>query len=115
MEILGQSGTVGIFGIFAILLVREALLFAGKHPIQNGDSKAVHTVPAQCPIVTRMESKVEEVHRLHTIRDADGVTVLPRLAQQSRLQTELLVEIRDGIAVLVNGSAGTPTKRAGSK
>ncbi len=112
MEILGQSGTIGIFGIFAILVIREALLFAGKHPTQNGIDKAVHTVPAQCPIVTRMESKVDEVHRLHTIRDADGVQVLPRLAQQSRLQTELLVEIRDGIETLVNGSAGGSTKRA---
>lgn len=113
MEALGQGGTIGIFGIFAILLVREALLFAGKHPIQkDGNSTAVHTVPNQCPIVTRMESKVEELHRLHTIRDADGVQVLPRLAQQSRLQTELLVEIRDGIGVLVNGGADGSTKRA---
>lgn len=94
---LGNSGTIGIFAIFGVLVVREVLLFLGKHPIQNGDSKAVHTIPAQCPVVTRMEGQVEEIHQLHTIRDEDGVTVLPRLAQQSRKQTELLVEIRDAI------------------
>jgi hypothetical protein len=114
LELLGQSGTIGIFGIFAILVIREALLFAGKHPTQNGIDKAVHTVPAQCPIVTRMESKVEELHALHTMRDSDGVQVLPRLAQQSRLQTDLLVEIRDGIGTLVNGGASASPKKKAS-
>ena len=92
------SSTIGIFAIFAVLVLREVLLFVGKHPTQNGVARAIHTVPSQCPMVTKMETKVNEIHMLHMAKDDDGVPVLPRLARQSRLQTALLTEIRDGLA-----------------
>lgn len=93
MGALNDAGTIGIFGIFAILLVREVLLFAGKHPMQNG-----HPVTAEpCSVVTSMQKQIEDLHETHMATDEDGVAVLPRLAQQSRRQTELLVEIRDGL------------------
>ena len=87
---LNEAGVIGIFGIFAILLVREVLLFVGKHPTQNGVGRAIHTVAESCPMATETANKITAIHALHMATDVDGVPVLPRLARQSRRRTELL-------------------------
>lgn len=96
-NVLSEAGTIGVFAIFATLLVKEVLLFVGKHPTQNGVERAIHTVPSQCPMVTELSAKVDAIHGLHMATDEDGVPVMPRLARQSRQQTKLLEEIRDGL------------------
>ena len=104
MEYLGEAGTVGVFAIFAVLLVREVLQHRDRVAWKNGNGGPERrTTPTPCPLAASMAQQVSEMHRMHTATDADGVAVLPRLALNSREANELLAEIRDGIQNIGTG------------
>ena len=103
MEYLSEAGVIGVFAIFALMVIDKILDAKRTRAWQNGNGGADRRAPAPCPLAATMAVKIDEVHALHTVRDADGVTPLARVSQESRRQTELLEEIRDGIGTLANG------------
>lgn len=104
MEYLNEAGVVGVFAIFALMVIGKILDVKRTRAWQNGNGGAERRVPTPCPLAAAMAVKVDEVHALHTVRDADGVTPLARVSQESRKQTELLEEIAEGIGTLANGA-----------
>ena len=73
MEYLGEAGTVGVFAIFAVLLVREVLQHRDRVAWKNGNGGPERRADAApCPLAQSMAQQITEMHRLHTATDADG-------------------------------------------
>ena len=103
MEYLNEAGVVGVFAIFALMVIERILNFRKSVQRKNGNGGERRSTSTPCPLAQAMATQIATVHELHTVRDADGVTPLARISQESRRQTELLGEIAEGIGTLVDG------------
>ena len=104
MEYLNEAGVVGVFAIFALMVIDKIIDAKRTLAWKNGNGGADRRSPAPCPLAQEMARQIDTVHELHTVKDADGVTPLARVSQESRRQTELLEDIAEGIGTLANGA-----------
>ncbi len=100
MEYLNEAGVIGVFAIFALMVIKSILDAKSTRAWRNGNGGAERRAAAPCPLSQTIATQVDAIHGLHTVKDADGVTPLARVSQESRKQTELLEEIRDGIGTI---------------
>ena len=104
METLNDAGAIGIFAIFALMVIDRILDHRKTLAWKNGNGQERRTAATPCPLAQEMATQISTVHELHTVKDLDGVTPLARISRESRAQTELLGEIAEGISTIANGA-----------
>lgn len=106
MENLNDAGAIGVFAIFALMVIDRILDHRKTLAWKNGNGQERRlTPPENCPIAQPMATQIAALHELHTVKDLDGVTPLARISRESRAQTELLGTIAEGISTIAANGA----------